>query len=215
MNQHLQQLQNHSITNFYMMPPRYTPPVRGVFAQPTAPVLKGYTDIVNSLDAIQKTWDENETNKTLRKYNTPADSESSLPATATDSVLPDATLGRLELGMFESLCSKYTQSRASADSSSSCDTICTPQTEEGEEEEEEVGGEEDEIVAKIVANLQAKIRAVRKRKRLAAEVESMRKELAAKEIELKECDRVMALEMGQVSPDRSDSNTNTISSQQA
>lgn len=215
MNQHLQQLQNHSITNPHMMPPRYIPPARGVFAQPPAPVLKGYTDIVNSLDAIQKTWDENETNKTLRKYNTPADSESSLPAPATDSVLPDAALGRLELGMFESFCSKYTQSRASADSSSSCDTICTPQTEEGEEEEEVGGEEEDEIVAKIVANLQAKIRAVRKRKRLAAEVESMRKELAAKEIELKECDRVMALEMGQVNLDRSDSNTNTISSQQA
>lgn len=193
------------------MPPRYTPPRRGVFAQPPAPVLKGYTDIVNSLDAIQKTWDENETNKTLRKYNTPESSESSLPAPATDSVLPDATLGRLELGMFESLCSKYTQSRASADSSSSCDTVCTPPTEEGEDEE---GEEEDEMVAKIVANLQAKIRAVRKRKRLAAEVESLRKELAAKEIELKECDRVMALEMGQVNLDRRDSNT-TISGQQA
>lgn len=191
--------------------PRYTPPRRGVFAQPPAPVLKGYTDIVNSLDAIQKTWDDNETNKTLRKYNTPESSESSLPAPATDSVLPDATLGRLELGMFESLCSKYIQSRASADSSSSCDTVCTPPTEEGEDEE---GEEEDEMVAKIVANLQAKIRAVRKRKRLAAEVESLRKELAAKEIELKECDRVMALEMGQVDLDRRDSNT-TISGQQA
>lgn len=192
------------------MPPRYTL-ARGVFAQPPAPVLKDYTDIVNSLDAIQKTWDENETNKTLRKYNTPANGESSLPAPATDSVLPDATLGRLELGMFESLCSKYTQSRASADSSSSCDTVCTPPTEEGEDEE---GEEEDEIVVKIVANLQAKIRAVRKRKRLAAEVESLRKELAAKEIELKECDRVMALEMEQVDLDRRESNT-TISGQQA
>lgn len=182
---------------------RYTPPARGVFAEPPSPVLKVYTDIVNSLDAIQKTWDENEANKTVRKYDdTHANGKSSSPAPTTDNVLcSDATPSRLELGMFENLCSKYTKSRASVDSSSSCDTIRTPPTEEGEEEDEE----EDEMVVKIVANLQAKIRAVTKRKRLAAEVESLRRELVAKEIELKECDRVMALEMGQVSPSRKNS----------
>lgn len=163
-------------------------------------MLKVYTDIVNSLDAIQKTWDENET---VRRYDTRAKGKSSSPAPTTDNVLcSDATPSRLELGMLENLCSKYTKSRASVDSSSSCDTIRTPPTEEGEEEEDE---EEDEMVAKIVANLQAKIRAVKKRKRLAAEVENLRRELVAKEIELKECDRVMALEMGQVSPSRKNS----------
>lgn len=174
-------------------------------------MLKVYTDIVNSLDAIQKTWDENEANKTVRKYDTHASGKSSSLAPTADNILcSDATPSRLELGMFESLCSKYTKSRASVDSSSSCDTIRTPPTEEGEEEDEQ---EEDEMVTKIVANLQAKIRAVRKRKRLAAEVESLRRELVAKEIELKECDRVMALEMGQVSSSPKNS-TSAASGQQ-
>lgn len=192
---------NRRTTNPYTMPPGYTP---SVFAQPPSPVLKGYTDIVKSLDAIQKTWDENETNKTQPKQNPPANGESSLPPTSAENILrSEAILGQLEPGMFENLCSKYTRSRAS-DSSSSGYTVHTPQTEEGEEEED------DEIVVKIVANLQAKIRAVRKRKRLAAEVDSLRRELIAKEVELKECDRVMALEMGQVvSPSRRDSITNT------
>lgn len=170
-----------------------------VFTQPPSPVLKGYTDIVNSLDAIQKTWDENETNKTLRTQSPSTNSESSLPRTSIGNVLDSD--GHLEAGIFESLCSKYARSRAS-DSSSSGYTINTPQTEEVEEEEE------DEIVVKIVANLQAKIRAVKKRKRLAAEVDNLRRELVAKEMELKECDRVMALEMGQVTPGQEDSTTN-------
>lgn len=189
---HLNTSESQRYGSLHMMS-RYTlGHTSSVFTQSPSPVLKGYTDIVDSLDAIQKTWDENETNKTLRSQNTSTNSETAFPRTSIDS----------EPGIFENLCSKYTRSRAS-DSSSSGYTVNTPRTEEGEEEEE------DELVVKIVANLQAKIRAVKKRKRLAAEVVDLRRELITKEIELKECDRVMALEMGQVAPGQGDNTTNT------
>lgn len=174
----------------------YTPVhAPGDFARPPTPVLKGYTDIVNSLDAIQKIWDENETNGVLGKHSPPANDDNPFPPTPTDNILPT-----LQSRLFENDGSKYTQSRAS-DSSSFGDTTHTPPPEEEDEEED------DEIVNKIVANLKSKIKAVKKRRRLAAEVENLRRELATKEVELKECDRVMALEMGQVSPGRSDSST--------
>lgn len=73
----------------------------------------------------------------------------------------------------------------------------TPPAPEGEEEDEE----EDELVTKVIANLHRKLQAVTRRKKLATEVEKLRKVLAEKEVDLMECDRIMALEVEQVEVD--------------
>lgn len=148
--------------------------------QPPTPTSESPTNITtslkeiqSSLEAIQKVWDENEMKNIL-------------PSTPREQCPPTPT---------QTASLKHTESWTSTDSSSFSSVLETPQTEEDEDEDEE-----DKVVAKIVANLQAKIIAVKKRKRLAREVENLRKELAAKEIELKECDRILALEMSQVIP---------------
>lgn len=159
-----------------------------LFTRPPSPALRDYTNIVDSLDAIQKVWDENERKSPIRE-----DKHKEDPPTTTEP--EPETVGQ-----------KHSESWTSTGSStSSDDALETPPTEAEEQDDD------DELVAKIVANLEAKIRAVKKRKRLAVEVENLRRELIAKEIELKECDRILTLEMGQIGLPRKDSGMYTSS----
>ncbi|KAH8152559.1 uncharacterized protein LAJ45_03399 [Morchella importuna] len=74
------------------------------------------------------------------------------------------------------------------------DGIDTPRASECQDDDEE-----DEMVSKVIANLHAKIEAVKRHKKVAAEVATLRKLLAEKEKDLAECERIMTLELGQVS----------------
>ncbi|KAH0610575.1 uncharacterized protein H6S33_012102 [Morchella sextelata] len=74
------------------------------------------------------------------------------------------------------------------------DGMDTPRASECQDDDEE-----DEMVSKVIANLQAKIEAVKRHKKVAAEVVTLRKLLAEKEKDLAECERIMTLELGQVS----------------
>jgi hypothetical protein len=74
-----------------------------------------------------------------------------------------------------------------------------PEEKDGEGEEPIIDEREgDELLKRIADNLQAKLEAVKRYRKVRREVALMREGLARKEEELKECERVIELESGQV-----------------
>lgn len=74
------------------------------------------------------------------------------------------------------------------------DGVDTPRARESEDEEDA-----DELIARVLENLHLKVAAVKRHKKVVAEVAKLRMLLAEKEADLAECERIMALEVEQIS----------------